>query len=33
MSKLSRLLVLLASALVLVALVTPVWRIRLLAPQ
>ena len=33
MSKLSRLLVLLASALVLVALVTPLWRIRLLAPQ
>ncbi len=33
MSKLPRLLVLLASALVLVALVTPLWRIRLLAPQ
>ena len=33
MSMLSRLLVLLASALVLAALVTPLWRIRLLAPQ
>jgi len=33
MSKLSRLLVLLASALVLVSLATPLWRIRLLAPQ
>ena len=33
MSKLSRLLVLLASALVLAALATPLWRIRLLAPQ
>jgi copper chaperone NosL len=33
MSKLSRLLVLLASMLVLIALATPLWRIRLLAPQ
>ena len=33
MSKLSRLLILLASALVLVSLATPLWRIRLLAPQ
>jgi copper chaperone NosL len=33
MSKLSRLLVLLASALVLASLATPLWRIRLLAPQ
>ena len=33
MSKLSRLLVLLSSALVLVALATPLWRIRLVAPQ
>lgn len=33
MSKLSRLLVLLASALTLLALATPLWRIRLLAPQ
>ena len=33
MSKLSRLLVLLASALVVAALATPLWRIRLLAPQ
>jgi hypothetical protein len=33
MSRLSRLLILLASALVLVALATPLWRIRLLAPQ
>ena len=33
MSKLSRLLVLLASALVLAALATPLWRIRLFAPQ
>ena len=33
MSKLSRLLVLLSSALVLAALATPLWRIRLLAPQ
>jgi hypothetical protein len=33
MSKLSRFLVLLASALVLASLATPLWRIRLLAPQ
>ena len=33
MSKLSRLLVLLASALVVASLATPIWRIRLLAPQ
>jgi hypothetical protein len=33
MSKLSRLLVLLASALVLASLATPLWRIQLLAPQ
>jgi hypothetical protein len=33
MSKLSRLLVLLASALVLAALATPIWRIQLFAPQ
>jgi len=33
MSKFSRLLVLLASALVVAALATPLWRIRLLAPQ
>ena len=33
MSKLSRLLVLLASLLVVASLATPIWRIRLLAPQ
>jgi copper chaperone NosL len=33
MSKLSRLLVVLASALVLIALATPLWQIRLQAPQ
>lgn len=33
MSKLSRLLVLVASALVMISLATPLWRIRLIAPQ